>query len=259
MTDWEVHPRQSLVELSAEERDRIVGLGVAFVEQLGDEVVDEILLVAGDSVAVMRSTIVVLNNYCELGRRLSVLVSASSDVVEPRPPAKRASSSSRMLRPGARALSPVIRQPSLLLYSSGGSFNRPAPTSTTRAKNSSWSIIGLTSNVVHRSQAMQLRHDRQLRARDRFEVLVGDVAELAAGVREVLADVDLVTGEDADRELAAGGDQRVGVVLRRHAGHHDRLLEADLAHPVAAVRAGSRRRDGRRRPGRPSSSDRGCA
>ena len=62
-----------------------------------------------------------------------------------------------MLTPGSRALSPVIRQPSRLLYSSGGAFNRPGPTATTRAKNRSWSNIGLVSNTSQRSQAIALR------------------------------------------------------------------------------------------------------
>ncbi len=47
---------------------------------------------------------------------------------------------------------------------------------------------------------MQFAHDGQLGAGDRLEVLVGDVAEPATRIAEVLPDVDLVAGEDADAE-----------------------------------------------------------
>ena len=143
-----------------------------------------------------------------------------------------------MLRPGSRALSPVTRQPSLLLYSSGGSFNRPG--ADVDHPGEEQLVIDHRLDLERRAAQPgdAVAHDRQLGAGDRLEVFVGDVAEPAPGIREVLADVDLVAGEDADGELAAGGDQRMRVVLRRHAGHQDRFLEADLAHPVAAVRAG---------------------
>ena len=44
----EVNPRQPLVELRAEEGDRVVRLGVELVEQFGDEVVDESARLAAD-------------------------------------------------------------------------------------------------------------------------------------------------------------------------------------------------------------------
>ena len=72
----------------------------------------------------------------------------------------------------------------------------------------------------------------------RVPVLVGQVPDLPARVAEVLADVRLVARQDRHREPAAGHHQRIGVVLGRHARHHDRLLEAHLGDPMA--REGSR-------------------
>ena len=44
--------------------------------------------------------------------------------------------------------------------------------------------------------------------------LAGNVVELPSGIREVLADVDLITREVRDREPAGGLDQGVGLVFR---------------------------------------------
>ena len=101
-----------------------------------------------------------------------------------------------MLRPGSRALSPVIRQPSRLrveqrrlLQSPGADLDDPGEEQL---------VVGhrLDLERLAAQPGDAVAHDRQLRARDRLEVLVGDVAELAAGVREVLADVDLIAGQD---------------------------------------------------------------
>ena len=45
------------------------------------------------------------------------------------------------------------------------------------------------------------------------EPLRGDVFELAAGIGEVLTNIDLVSGEVRHREPSGGLDERVGVVL----------------------------------------------
>ena len=167
-----------------------------------------------------------------------------------RPTPARARSWSRTLTPGSRARSPVTRQPRRLEYSSGGSRSRPGTTSTTRAKNSSWSSIGIRWNVTQRSQATAFGTTGGPSGSPGHAVRnsVGDAAQLVAGVAEVLALDDLVAGEDRHRELARRDHQRVRVVLRRDAGHHDRLLEADLADPVAACTPATRRRAPRRRP-----------
>ena len=83
---------------------------------------------------------------------------------------------------------------------------------------------------------MQPRHDR-VAGLVGHQQLVGEVVELAAGVAEVLARLDLVTGQDRHGEAATGDQQRVGVVLGRHGRHDDRLAEADLGHPVRGVGA----------------------
>ena len=77
--------------------------------------------------------------------------------------------------------------------------------------------------------------ERVARGRSGLEVLAVELAALDGGrAEERVAHVELIVGEDADRERARAGDEGATSRVRLHPGDHQRRIEAGLGEPIDA-------------------------